>query len=279
MMKTILLPTDFSPHAHNAFLYALNLAERYGAGVLLSHAYHYTNTGSFFIPPELIDSMNLEEKENAQREMERYIQKAQKEWGKKVPVSALLTQGFAVDEIMNITAQRNIDLIIMGTQGAASMQGRVFGSVTASVIEKASCPVLAIPESYTWQGIRHIAYATNFEENDLRMPEELPQMAQLFQANISCVHVNREPADGWARLQQFFREELFRLEIDPDRMELFILDNPDVLEGLNTFIQNNQVDMLAMLTHKRGFLERILQKSMTRKMSHISHVPLLAFHK
>ena len=278
-MKTILLPTDFSPHAHNAFIYALNLAEHFGASLLLFHSYHYTNTGSLFIPPELIDRLNLDEKENAQAELEKYTQKAQVELGKNVAVSHVLTQGFAVDEILDIAAKRNIDLIVMGTQGAASTQGRVFGSVTASVIEKAPCPVLAIPESYTWQGIRHIAYATNFEENDLRMPEELPGIAHLFEAHISCVHINQEPPDGWARLQQFFREELFRLEINPDQMELFILDNPDVLEGLNTFIQNNKVDMLAMLTHKRGFLERILQKSMTRKMSHASHVPLLAFHK
>jgi nucleotide-binding universal stress UspA family protein len=278
-MKTILFPTDFSPHANNAFAYALHMAELLGAELLLLHAYHYTNTGNFFIPAELIDGLNLEEKEKALTELKRYEQKIQQEPGKKVNARPILVQGFAIDEILELEKTHDIDLIIMGTHGATSMQDRVLGTVTATVIEKASCPVLAIPAQCTWRGIRHIAYGTNFEEKDLRVPEGLPELARLFHARISCVHINPEPSDGWERLQQFFREELFRLEIDPDQMELFILKHPDIIEGLNTFTQENEVDILATLTHKHGFIERILQKSITRKISHVSHVPLLAFHK
>ena len=78
-MKTILFPTDFSPHANNAFAYALHMAELLGAELLLLHAYHYTNTGNFFIPAELIDGLNLEEKQKALTELKRYEQKIQQE--------------------------------------------------------------------------------------------------------------------------------------------------------------------------------------------------------
>lgn len=279
MMQTILFPTDFSPHAQNAYAYALQMANHMGAKLLLLHAYHYTNTGNFFVPAELIDGLNLEEKEKALAEFERYEQQAQQETGSAVAVSHLLVQGFAIDEILAAAEKEEVDLIIMGTHGVTSMQDRVFGTVTAAVIEQATCPVLAIPAQCQWQEVRHIAYATNFEEKDLSVPKQLTEIARLFQARVSCVHINHEAADGWARLQQFFREELFRLEIDPDQMELFLIKNPEVIEGLNNFIQENEVELLAMLTHKRSFLERILQKSMTKEMFHVARVPLLAFHK
>lgn len=277
-MKKILFPTDFSKHAHHAFTYTLHLAEELGASVLLYHAFHYTNTGNFFVPAELIDQMNLEEKDKALQAFASYEQEVQRELGKQIPVSHMMTQGFAVDEIVEVAKYQEVDLIVMGTHGAGNLQDRLLGTVSAAVIEKASCPVLAIPESCEWKGIRHIVYATNFEEKELRLPSALSPLAQLFEARISCVHINHEDENGWDRLQRFFQEELFRIEIDPDQMELFMIGHTDIIEGLNAFIAENDVDVLSMLTHKRGWFQRLTQTSMTRKMSHNSVVPLLAFH-
>ena len=43
-MKTILVPTDFSKNAENALLYAINLAKRMSAKIILLHSFHVDYT-------------------------------------------------------------------------------------------------------------------------------------------------------------------------------------------------------------------------------------------
>src|SRR5690606_17712216 len=60
-MKTIIVPTDFSPTAINAMHYALRMAELINAGVVLLHVYQvpvsYNNSD---IPLPLMDISELE---------------------------------------------------------------------------------------------------------------------------------------------------------------------------------------------------------------------------
>jgi nucleotide-binding universal stress UspA family protein len=53
-MKTILVPTDFSKNAENALQYAINLANKMQAKIILLHSFHidYTNAG---IPADIIE--------------------------------------------------------------------------------------------------------------------------------------------------------------------------------------------------------------------------------
>ena len=56
-MKKILFPTDFSPAAANAFLYAHTLAEALGARIDLINIFHLPIGDASNIPPEYIQKM------------------------------------------------------------------------------------------------------------------------------------------------------------------------------------------------------------------------------
>ena len=49
-----------------------------------------------------------------------------------------------------------------------------------------------------------------------------------------------------------------------------------VSENLKSWIDKNDIDILVMLTHKRSVLESIFNRSMTKKMSYNTEIPLLA---
>lgn len=59
-------------------------------------------------------------------------------------VSTLVFEGRAGSEICQAALSEEVDLIVMGTQGAA-LEGRRFGSVARYVIGHAPCPVLVVP--------------------------------------------------------------------------------------------------------------------------------------
>ena len=277
-VKTILFPTDFSPNAHQAFIYAIKLAEKYGAEVVLFHAFHYASTGEFYITPELIDRINLEKEDRAHKEFEKYGEQVKKEIKSDVELSFKFSYAFAIDGILQAVKEVNPDLIVMGTRGASNVVEKLFGSVTSQVIERVSCPVLAIPVDAQFREFNHILYATNFEEDGLSLPPWMLDAAKTFGATISCVHVNQHPSDPWTRLEVALKKEILTSGIDPDLLKMYVLHEPRVWESLQQFIYKNQVDLMVILPHKHTFLEKLFQSSLTRRAALEIGIPLLVLH-
>ncbi|HBY66519.1 MAG TPA: universal stress protein, partial [Flavobacteriaceae bacterium] len=52
-----------------------------------------------------------------------------------------------------------IDLIIMGTNGATGAKEVLFGSNTLNVIRNVDCPVLAIPENFSFEKMKYSLFS------------------------------------------------------------------------------------------------------------------------
>lgn len=61
-----------------------------------------------------------------------------------IKAETLITAGIPADEILKAAREKKADLIVMGTHGRTGIAHMVIGSVSESVIKKASCPVLCI---------------------------------------------------------------------------------------------------------------------------------------
>ncbi|MEM6265822.1 MAG: universal stress protein [Bacteroidota bacterium] len=275
-MKTILLPTDFSPHAHNAFNYALGLAEACHAKVILFHAYHYNASGAFYVPTELIDVVNLDQKDSALKSMERYQKIANAQAGKDVRVDPVMVQGFAIDEILEYTQANPVDLIIMGTRGASGFEGRLLGSVTLSLLERSQVPVIALPDGAEFSPINQIAYATNYEEQDSNALDRLLDFAFLNHAEIHCVHVSGKPGPDEQQRKNML-ERQFDWEVTMKDLDFTELEEQDVVKGLLNFINERPMDMLAMLSHRRGFWGRMFHQSISNEVARQIKIPLMVF--
>lgn len=275
-MKRILFPTDFSPAAHNAFSYALHLAEKYEAEIILFHTFHYAATGEFYISPELIDRVNMEQEGLAKDEFRRYSDRVKKELGKEIPIQHKISYSFAIDGILHALEETQADAIVMGTLGATNAVGKFFGSVTSQIIEKVKVPVWAIPAAASYQDFHRILYATNFEEDSLTLPGVITDLAARFNSKLTCIHVNKKPEDPWSRLSTAVKKDI--LIGNGRNIDFFVLHEPDVWKGLQGFIAEHPADLLVMLTHSHGLFERIIHTSLTRRAALEGETPLLAIH-
>ena len=193
----------------------------------------------------------------------QYEAEAQSRLGEEVELVPLLESGRALDQILSVSQAEKVDMIVMGTKGAASMSEKIFGSLTTRVIQESLCPVLAVPEGVSFQPIRNILYASNFEEPDFTILDQLLDYADLFDAQLSCAHIYAGE-DYWSRLDRGFFERLYQLEQERDQLRFFTFNYRDVVAGLNRFIGTNKVDLLAMMTHKRDPLHQALGESVPR---------------
>ena len=144
-LRHILVATDFSPASDAALLYALMLAERFGAAV---HLFHVFENPSWIaashgseryvpLPSELSEALIGDAKRQLQERLDRFV---------AAPVDAQIAQQApTADAISHYAAEHGIDLIVLGAQshGGAHV---VIGSVAERVLRCASCPVLTVRE-------------------------------------------------------------------------------------------------------------------------------------
>jgi nucleotide-binding universal stress UspA family protein len=139
-IRSILVPHDFSDTARQALDYALDLADKLGAKVIILHAYEVPTYGFPDAPgmtPEMV------------RQIERAAAAAlasvrEKSRGRGVEVETLLRQGSAATEIVAAAGDMRAGLVVMGTHGRRGLSRLLLGSVAEKVVRTAPCPVLTV---------------------------------------------------------------------------------------------------------------------------------------
>lgn len=157
-IKTILVPTDFSPGSQAAIEHATALAQLANAEVVVLHvietlAYtmeeslHRVDAGtmvkSMTESPQLLDVYALVQRA-VEPALDQVVAGLQK---KRVPASRRVLQGTAYEQIAAQAKELGADLIVMGTHGRRGASHLFMGSVAERVVRTAPCPVLTVRTS------------------------------------------------------------------------------------------------------------------------------------
>jgi nucleotide-binding universal stress UspA family protein len=135
-IKTILHPTDFSDTSEQALRIAEGLARDYGARLILMHAVEpmiFTNEIAMDV------SATQRYREDARERISGLL-----EPGSPLAVETELVDGVAAIEINRVAAERQCDLIVIGSHGRSGLGRVLMGSVAEEVARKAPCPVLIV---------------------------------------------------------------------------------------------------------------------------------------
>ena len=141
----ILFPTDFSPAAENAFVYALKLAEKLQASLTVVHVYAVLEVHSWIEESmnmsEINDKITLGEFERFKDEIELLKRLAIDQGLANIEVNYSLKESdHAVEAILQEADDSGADIIVVGTTGAKGLKELFFGSIASRVMEKADRP-------------------------------------------------------------------------------------------------------------------------------------------
>lgn len=272
-MKKILVPTDMSQASHNATKYAIALAAEINAEVtLLSVTPLGLLIDDSMIAPIMITQAEIMEKN-------RELLKTESDLFSKsssVKIKAFALEGDPSTIIINMAKENDYDLIIMGTKGKGNSNS-FFGSTTTSVINKSVFPILVVPENCSFEPVKNIALASDFEsKTDLLSYHSLLLIADKFDSKISIINILNTKAD-LSQAQVIEKMNLNQL-FSKFRHTFHTIDNDNVEDGISDFTENNTTQMLAMIARKHNFFARLLGVEHTKKMSYKTKIPLLIIH-
>lgn len=280
----ILFPTDFSEQSAKAFELALYVADKTNSGIILLHVYSLPiittslEDGGFDqMPEQLVQATEDAAAKRLVQFKKELKMRYNKGYGNSIPVTEVLRMGFVADEIVSLEQEEDIYCIMMPVVHTKGMDRLLFGGVVPAILKRSTCPVLTVPKDFTFKKIRHIGYATDltFEDNDVI--EKLLFLAESLDAELKCFHVHDSNLDTENSIIQDFITQ-YSNDVARKRISFQLIENLNVMDGIQYFITEHSVDLLGMLKQK-SYMSGLFDTSYTKQMAFHSEVPLLIFHE
>jgi len=276
-MNTILVAIDFSPASKNAFQYAVRLAKPFGARIVLLHAYSAGELDPF-VPISMQQALIDAQEAIAMDYFESLSQEVPAEILENIELDFRLLMGPASEQILYLSREIEPDLIVMGMRGGNIFAQKILGNTATYVIQRAEFPVVVVPEHFAFKEIRKIGYATNFESEDIQAISQIQAFADVIDAQIHCIHIRQN-----GKLADEYKLEILKAayqhEFPLHHLDFETVSYEDVLQGLNEYVKTEGLDLLVMLTHKRGLFSQLFYRSYTKEMMLQACLPLWVFQK
>lgn len=274
-MKTILLPTDFSNNSINAINYAINLLANENCEFYLLNI----QTASSFITDDLMTVSTTATIyqtiiNTSKKSINNLISSIEKKYkNEKHTFHDIVDYDNFIDAINQISEEKKIDLIVMGTKGASGANKLIFGSNTARVMQRCKVPVLAIPDNCKFIKLNTIAFTSNYSSSYSRKElKPLIDIADLYNSKIDVLHLTTtkslspEQKNNKGLLDSCFKNITH---------EFVDLESDDIFKTVQDYIAKNNIKMLAMMSRKHSFLERLFARHLVETFAFSIEIPFL----
>ena len=285
--RHILVPLDFSPASYKTCKMAFNIARHLNLKLVFMHCYinpviHSVPYADVYVyDSSLLTRMDDAEKaanENFSNFITKLVSGIGEEKWESVETEFIIKSGYPDEDILAYAHENGSELIVMGTGGKA---GTVLGSVTADIIYNARVPVLVVPEKSPdkeVQEFRRVLYATNFDEKDFVVMEKLTEFLKSFDVKVFCVHVGKSDSSDWLKVKLEGMKDVLKSKYSEKYFDCRLIVGDDILQSLENFIDEEDIDIISLTTHKRNMISRLFNPSIARKMVFHTKTPLLIFH-
>lgn len=139
--KRILVPIDMSTYSLSALLYAEDIADYFGAEIIVAHVAEEGEP----VTKAYGEKSSNDSRENIERRIKSAISHLLIDHNvvtKSIRIE--IRHGSPTIEIVRLARDTGADLIVMSTHGRGGLSHMLLGSVAEKVVRIATCPVLTI---------------------------------------------------------------------------------------------------------------------------------------
>lgn len=301
MYKRILVPLDGSTFGEFALPTALSVARRQEAAVEL------VSVVTPAIPPPFVEGLtNIETQrhEEAERHAREYLAdvltRVRDAAGTDVPISTETLVGPIAQTLDAHATDTGVDLIAMTTHGRGPLRRAWLGSVADGLVRRAPCPLILIrpreeekPDLALDVRFGHVLVPLDGSDAALAVLPDAIEIGRPSGAFFSLLKVML-PAfplgspylphlveDEWEHAQardaaaRYLDDVAAQLEENGLNTDTTVLTDNRPADAILEYAERHGVDLLAMTTHGRGGVPRMIMGSVADKVVRGAEVPIL----
>jgi nucleotide-binding universal stress UspA family protein len=274
IVKNILVPTDFSATAHNAFEYAKMVAERFGADITVVHVQPYLLAASEIAVPIYGGDAD----ERVKEAMNEFIaDKSDSDVMVKTRLTTKIEKGETVSHLVQLSRSKNYDLIVMGMTGLQDIIDKIIGTTSLDVSNQSACPVLLIPRDTHWQPIDSLLFAADRSTATAKIVRSCLDWAESLTAKLFFVHVDEDPKGDY-KLSETIWEELFHRSDPTIAFEMTTINSSDTVGELTKYADKKGIDWFIFVSKHRNFWQNMIHRSISQKIAMTTTKPILVMH-
>lgn len=277
-MKSILVINDFSAEAEHAAELALSLARNTGANLLLWNAARVIEeTAAVALHASAHthgDEETVKNNYDTNPLLERLIMENSRHRGFKPIITSMNTYSFTPNHLADVVVKQPIWMIVKGI--AEYEQHRANELSTQSILSKACCPLLLVPQSAEIKDLEKIVYTADLRYCRLEVLQLLKRLAQPFQSQLLVAHM---PAKGLPDISDSYAATLFTDEIcsniDYENLYFNHIKETDVPKAMDVLINAMHTDLLVLI-NRRFHFDEIMGSAPDQLPAYLT-VPVLVF--
>ena len=260
----ILLACDLEPHARNVAAFALAIAAKFEAQLTVYHAFGRPHVSMIDTPVELREGKVL-------TALTTLIKSVQAPGTAEVELRYKADIDYPVDGIVDEAETGKYDLVICGLRERNEGEAQ-FSSLSYKILRECPANVLAVPPQADFHGIDEIIFATDLDNEDHDLLDDLQIWRERMDAELFVVHLYEDAtqAEEARRILSVWREEHAKTP-----RTFFETREGDFASDIGDYVRERGGDMLVLESAKRGFFERLFGHSAAEDVAHTTDVPLL----
>jgi nucleotide-binding universal stress UspA family protein len=275
-MKTIIVPTDFSPIATNAMNFAADMAVNINASLMLLHVYQVP-VSMTDVPVVLVSAEEL--RKSSEEKLQEIKNALTHITSGKIKIYTEARLGDVSDELEDVCKHIQPFAVIMGTSGTSGVERVLFGSTTLTAIRHLTWPVIVVPPGKEYgTGIKKIGFACDFDKVVETTPIQfIKNMVKEFRAELHVLNVDYESR----HFKPETPEESMMLQtlLEDLNPNYHFINHVDIEDGINEFVEENNIDLLITIPKKHKLLDSLFKHSSTKQLVTQSHVPVMCVHE
>jgi nucleotide-binding universal stress UspA family protein len=273
--RHILCPIDLSPPSSTVLGYARLFAKTFHSKVEVLHA-DWLEWPPYFMPSQA-EELAAQARKHRAAIGEDLSRLAREALGPDIPYEIAIVEGHPVETILHLAAERQADLILMGSHGRSGIARLRLGSVAENVAREATTPTLIVRAASNQPAppvIARVLCPVSFTELGRRCVESSSETAAAFGATLYVLHVVEQASlDPEATREHLCRWIPEQVRKNCDLME--VVRRGDAAEQILVAAGERAADLIVLGTQHRPFLEFTTLGTTTERVVRHANSPVL----
>jgi nucleotide-binding universal stress UspA family protein len=262
-MKTLLVPTDFTPQSDKSLYFATRLAVALNLKLIIVNAVY-----SPIKKGEMITRFKKFLTDEAEYELRQLKKSLLKEFP-KLDIETFVLTGETATVIVYCARNSGVDLIVMGDKIESELERMFEGDTVKNVIKRSPCAVFVIPDCLGKEEMEEIIFVSEKDQPEKKALTLLSSIARSVQSGLTLVTEQEGKLTGCS----LSAELIDRIKSEDEFLELINVSLPED----QIYISPNKRKSISRVTKKASLLERIFNRNSPEKLLFPTPLPKVIF--